>query len=308
MDLNNVYIISKEVVYAKEHHVPVIALESTVITHGLPYPENYQVALELEDIIRSNECQPATVGVIDGEVIIGLDPEQIKFLSSNKNLKKISLRDYASVVHFKQSGGTTVAGTMFAAEKAGIKVFSTGGIGGVHRLPIGVDEQNYDVSNDLIALANIPIVVVCAGAKSILNLPATLEVLETNGVPVIGFRTDDFPAFYSISSGQKNIIKVDAVESIAQIAKMHWNLGLKSAILVAVPLPDKVTLSFDEIEISIQKALKKARKKGIKGQQVTPYLLKKVSQISGGKSLQANLELLRNNAKIAVQIAKSLAK
>lgn len=306
MDLIDAYIISKEVASAKEQGVPVVALESTVITHGLPYPENFQVAIELEEIIRRSDCQPATVGVIDGQVIIGLDSEQIKFLSCGKELKKISWRDYASVVHYKQSGGTTVAGTMFAAEKAGIKVFSTGGIGGVHRLPAGVGEQNYDVSNDLIALANIPIVVVCAGAKAILDIPATLEILETNGIPVVGFQTDDFPAFYSISSGQKNLIRVDTEESVAQIAKVHWNLGFKTGILVTVPVPVEVALSFDEIEANIQKALQKARKKGITGQQVTPYLLKKLSQLSGGKSLRANLELLKNNAKVAVQIAKCL--
>jgi pseudouridine-5'-phosphate glycosidase len=290
--------IHPEVAQALAGGKPVVALESTVITHGLPFPENGKLAKSLEAEIRAQGCVPATIAVLDGMICVGLQEKQLEKLSQPGKMLKISSRDIAPAVATHKSGGTTVAGTLVIAQSAGIKVFSTGGIGGVHR------QAPFDVSADLKQLAQSPLVVVCAGAKAILDIPATLEVLETYGVPVIGYKTDEFPAFYSRSSGRQVSARVDSSEEVVDIARAHWALGLTSAVLVAVPPPEDVALDKNVIESAIQAALDEAHRKNISGQAVTPFLLGRVSELTGGASLRANLGLLRNNARIAADIAK----
>jgi pseudouridine-5'-phosphate glycosidase len=290
--------IHPEVSQALDEGKPVVALESTVITHGLPFPENRKLAQSLEAEIRAQGCVPATIAVLDGVICIGLEAGQLKRLAQPGEMLKISSRDIAPAVALHKSGGTTVAGSLVIAQAAGIKVFSTGGIGGVHR------KAPFDVSADLKQLAQSPLVVVCAGSKAILDIPATLEVLETYGVPVIGYKTDEFPAFYSISSGRQVSARVDSAEEIAKLARTHWELGFTTAILVAVPPPVEVALDPAIIESAIQAALDEAHEKNITGQSVTPFLLGRVSELTGGASLRANLGLLRHNARVAAEIAK----
>ena len=277
---------------------PIVALESTVITHGLPYPENRELAKKMEKIVFEGGCTPATIAVLDGVVHVGLDKDQLERLALAEHMRKISVRDLAPAVALKLSGGTTVAGTLAVAEQVGIKVFATGGIGGVHR------QAPFDVSADLGELGKRRLVVVCAGAKAILDIPATLEVLETNGVPVVGYQTDEFPAFYSTSSGLGVSIRADTAAQVALIAKTHWDMGQCSAILVAVPPPAEVALEPAAIETAIQEALIEAQANGIHGQAVTPYLLHRVSELTKGASLRANLGLLFNNARVAAEIAQ----
>jgi len=276
---------------------PVVALESTVITHGLPFPENGNLAKNLEAEIREKGCIPATIAILDGVICVGLDAGQLERLAQAEEMVKISVRDIAPAVTKHKSGGTTVAGTLAIAQGVGIKVFATGGIGGVHR------QAPFDVSADLGELARAQMVVVCAGVKAILDIPATLEVLETYGVPVIGYQSDEFPAFYSVSSGIAVSVRANSAEEVAIIAKTHWELGLPGSILVAVPLPIDVALDPDRVETAIQEALGEAQKKNIRGQSVTPFLLRRVSELTGGSSLRANLGLLRNNARVAAEIA-----
>jgi len=276
---------------------PVVALESTVITHGLPYPENVNLANDMELEIREQGCIPATIAIVDGKICIGLDGILIDRLVQGGEVVKISARDIAAAMVNEKSGGTTVAGTLAIAQLAGIKVFATGGIGGVHR------GTPFDVSADLGQLGRSQLVVVCAGAKAILDIPATLEVLETNGVPVIGYKTDEFPAFYSLSSGLPVSARADLPDEIAKLAKTHWEMGMASCILVAVPPPIEVALESSEVESAIQMALKEALDSQIHGQAVTPYLLRRVNELTGGTSLKANLGLLRNNARVAAEIA-----
>lgn len=287
---------------ALSNNQPIVALESTVITHGLPYPQNIQLAKDMENEIKKQGCVPATIAIIEGKVCIGIDESQLDFLVSIKDLVKVSLRDIAPAIQNRKSGGTTVAGTLVIAQAAGIKVFATGGIGGVHRCTI------FDVSADLGQLARSQVVVVCAGAKAILDILATLEVLETSGVPVIGYQTNEFPAFYSTSSGLPVSARVDSAEEVAELASRHWDLGLKSAILLAVPPPAEVALERETVESAIQMALDEAQRNQIHGQAVTPYLLSRVSELTGGKSLKVNLALLKNNARIAAEVAKSMAR
>ena len=289
--------IQPEVEQAFKYRKPVVALESTVITHGLPYPENLKLASDLEMEIREQGCTPATIAIIDGKICIGLDSTQLDQLVHTEDVRKISARDIAHAVVSYKSGGTTVAGTLAIAQKVGIKVFATGGIGGVHR------GAPFDVSADLGQLARTQLVVVCAGAKAILDIPATMEVLETYGVPVIGYQTDEFPAFYSISSGLPISTRIDLPEGVALLAKTHWDMGMPSSILVAVPPPADVALGSRFIESAIQTALEEAQKKNIRGQSITPFLLRRVSELTGGSSLTANLGLLRNNAIVAAKIA-----
>lgn len=288
----------EEVEQAFQQGTPLVALESTVITHGLPYPENLRLAQELEQIIRDEDGVPVTIALLDGRVKVGLTSEQLKRIAQGKGMLKISLRDFASAIVRGLSGGTTVAATMHVAHQAGIKVFVTGGIGGVHRQPPS------DISADLTKLGVTPIVVVCAGAKAILDLPATLEYLETLGVPVIGYRTDEFPAFYSRSSGLPVSYRAENPEEVVELASAHWRLGLHGAVLLTVPLPEESALSREFIENVIQKASTEAEGLGIRGQKLTPFLLKRVSELSGGASLKANLALLRNNARIGMAIAR----
>ncbi|MEW6503377.1 MAG: pseudouridine-5'-phosphate glycosidase [Chloroflexota bacterium] len=280
---------------------PVVALESAVITHGLPYPHNQDLAIQMEDTIHQQNAEPATIAVLDGKIRVGLTRAEIERLAQMKQCRKISRRDFGIALARGECGGTTVAGTLFAAHQAGIRVFATGGIGGVHR------NAPFDVSADLHELSRTPMIVVCAGAKAILDLPATLEVLETYGVPVIGYRTEEFPAFYSRQSGLKVNHVCHHVSEIAQVALAHWGAGIHSAILVANPPPAEHNLPPDEIETLIQQAVQEAEKMGIRGSAVTPYLLEKVNQLTGGASLQVNLELLLNNGRLAAEIARYLS-
>ncbi|MCU0486358.1 MAG: pseudouridine-5'-phosphate glycosidase [Anaerolineales bacterium] len=297
---NSKILLAPEVRQAFEMHLPLVALESTVITHGLPYPENLQLARDMESEVRQQNAVPATVGVVDGRIYVGLDESQLEHLATGQNMVKVSVRDFAPAMVRGKSGGTTVAGTLLAANLAGLKVFATGGIGGVHR------DAPFDISTDLIGLSRTPLVVVCAGAKAILDIPATLEVLETYGVPVIGYQTDDFPAFYSRSSGLPVSARADTPEQVAQIAQAHWGLGLTSAVLVCVPPPEAVALPTEAIAGAIDQALAEAQAAGIHGQGVTPFLLQRVGELTHGSSLRTNLALLRNNARVAAQIAQYL--
>lgn len=300
--LDAFYRLSDEIRRALEKNLPIVALESTVITHGLPYPDNLALARDMEDEIRQRGAIPATIAVLDGFIHVGLQEEQFDLLARGQGMYKISTRDFAPAISKGRSGGTTVAGTMLAAHTAGIRVFATGGIGGVHRQPI------YDVSADLPELARTPMIVVCAGAKAILDLPATLEYLETYAVPVVGYQTDEFPAFYSRSSGLKASLRLDSPEEIAVLAKKHWALGMSSAILVAAPLPEDVALPAASVAGAIEQALQECEEKRVRGQQVTPFLLQRVTELTGGASLRANLGLLKNNARLGAEIARALVK
>lgn len=289
--------VSKEVARAQSLGLPIVALESTVITHGLPYPENIQLAQDMENEVRQAGATPATVAVIDGHFHVGLDIAQLEYLASERGLSKASPRDFSRLLVREASGGTTVAGTLFIAHAAGIKVFATGGIGGVHRQP------EFDISADLPQLARTPLIVVCAGAKAILDLPATLEYLETHGVPVVGFQTHEFPAFYSAHSRLPTSSRADSPEEVVELAKAHWGLGLDSALLVTVPPPPEVAMPEEEMRLAVKEALKDAKKERVRGQRVTPFLLQRMAEITGDASLRANLGLLRNNASIAGRIA-----
>ncbi|MEJ2487858.1 MAG: pseudouridine-5'-phosphate glycosidase [Anaerolineales bacterium] len=288
-----------EVVTALQQGAPVVALESTVISHGLPFPENLELANEMEALVRGGDAVPATTAVIDGQVHVGLDEAGLAKLAKGVNLRKISVRDFGPAFVQKASGGTTVAGTLVIAEQAGIKIFATGGIGGVHR------DAHFDISTDLGQLAQSKVVVVCAGAKAILDLPATLETLETLGVPVIGYGTDEFPAFYSRESGLGVSARADSAEETADIAKAHWQMG-GGGLLIAVPVPAEDAIPAPQVEEHIIQALEEAAAQGVRGQAVTPFLLSRVSQLSQGKSLKANLTLLKNNARTAAAIAQHL--
>ncbi|MBM3145815.1 MAG: pseudouridine-5'-phosphate glycosidase [Chloroflexi bacterium] len=291
-----------DVLISKQQKVPLVALESTVLTHGLPYPQNLQLARDMEAQVRAHGATPATIAVLEGVIHVGLSDEQLESLVRAEGLRKISGRDFGPAIAKKESGGTTVAGTLIAAHAAGIRVFATGGIGGVHR------GAAYDVSADLPQLARRPLIVVCAGAKAILDLPATLEMLETLGVPVVGYRTGEFPAFYSQSSGLPVSARADTPEEVAEIALAHWGLGLDSAILVAVSPPGESALPAGDMEQVIEQALLEAQEKKIRGQAVTPFLLARVSELTGQSSLKANLALLLNNARVAAEIAVALSK
>jgi len=279
---------------------PVVALESTVITHGLPRPQNLELARDMERVVRENSAVPATIAVIDGQIRIGLTEAELERLANRDNVRKISRRDLATAAVKKECGGTTVAGTMFAAHQAGIKVFATGGIGGVHEV------ETLDISADLQALSDTPMIVVCSGAKAILDLPATLEYLETMAVPVIGYRTDEFPAFYSRHSGLRVSARLDTPKEIVEFAKAHWGIGMKSAVLVCQPLSPEAELPHEKVDGAIQQARREAREQSVHGQQLTPFLLGRLAELTSGASLKANLALLLNNAKLAAQIAVAL--
>ena len=300
MRLPKYYSFSPEIIHARTNGAPVVALETTVLTHGLPYPENIELALGMEHEIRSLGAVPATIGILHGKICVGMEEDQLRALVAEENVRKISRRDFAISIAKKECGGTTVAGTLIAAHAVGIQVFATGGIGGVHR------GAPFDISADLPELSRTPLIVVCAGAKAILDLPATLEYLETAGVPVLGYKTDGFPAFYSRQSGYSVSARVDSVEEITEIAKAHWALGLNSAVLVTVPPPSEVALPLDDVSGVIEQALSEAKRDQVMGQEVTPYLLGRVSDLTGKASLIANLGLLRNNAQVAARIAVAM--
>ena len=281
--------------------LPIVALESTVIAHGLPFPHNVETALSLEEIVRQAGAVPATIGVIGGVLRVGLSPEEIKRLATSRNVRKVSRRDLPLVVARQEDGATTVAATMWIAHQAGIRVFATGGIGGVHR------GQPFDVSADLPELAQTPVAVVCSGAKAILDLELTLEWLETHGVPVLGYGADEFPAFYSRSSGLPVDGRVDTPQEAAAVFRAQRALGLPAGLLITVPVPAEAELPAEVMEAAIAGALAAAEARGLRGKALTPFLLAEVSQRTGGASLRANLALLENNARVAAQIAVALA-
>lgn len=291
---------SAEIVRALQTGLPIVALESTVITHGLPQPQNVELARDMEATIKREGATPATIALLDGKIRIGLTDEELTRLAETKSPLKVSHRDFATAIVKKVSGGTTVAGTMFAAHSVGIKVFATGGIGGVHK------ESSFDISTDLRALSEIPMIVVCAGAKAILDLPATLEYLETMGVPVVGYQTDTFPEFYSRDGNLNVSVRLDSPKAVAEFAQAHWSLGMRSAVLVANPVPEADAIPKSEMEPIIAQASKEAQEKKIHGQTLTPFLLQRISELSHEKSMRVNLALLLNNARVAAQIAKAL--
>ncbi|MDU6115445.1 MAG: pseudouridine-5'-phosphate glycosidase [Paeniclostridium sordellii] len=295
--------IHPEVKKALSEGQPVVALESTIISHGMPYPKNVEMAKNVSKIIRDNSAIPATIAIIDGILKVGLTSEEIEFLGTSKNVLKASRRDLPFIISKKLNGATTVATTMILANLAGVKVFATGGIGGVHR---GAQET-FDISADLQELANTNVAVVCAGAKSILDIGLTLEYLETNGVPVVGFGTEDFPAFYTRKSGFRVDYKVDSSMEVASALKAKWDLDLKGGMVIGNPIPENFEMDYDTINNAIETALKEADENNITGKKVTPFLLDKVKTITAGKSLEANIELVYNNAKVAAQIAKDLS-
>ncbi|GAA0102383.1 pseudouridine-5'-phosphate glycosidase [Paraclostridium bifermentans] len=292
-----------EVKKALAEGLPVVALESTIISHGMPYPKNIEMAKTVSKIIRENGAIPATIAIIDGVLKVGLTTEEIEFLGTSKDIVKASRRDLPFIISKKLNGATTVATTMILANLAGVKVFATGGIGGVHR---GAQET-FDISADLQELANTNVAVICAGAKSILDIGLTLEYLETNGVPVVGFETEEFPAFYTRKSGFGVDYKVESSLEIASALKAKWDLNLKGGMVIGNPIPKEFEMDYDTINNAIESALKEAEEKNIAGKKVTPFLLDRVKTITDGKSLDANIELVYNNAKVAAQIAKDLS-
>jgi pseudouridine-5'-phosphate glycosidase len=289
--------ISDEINAALKNHGPVVALESAVITHGLPHPINLELAQEMDSIVRLHAGVPATIAVMDGTIKIGCSLSELEILATSNISRKISPRDFGIALSKKIDGGTTVAGTIFAASQVGIQVFATGGIGGVHR------NSNFDISADLITMSHKRMVVVCAGAKAILDLPATLEVLETHGIPVVGFQTDEFPAFYSSHSGLKVDVRADSIEEISSLIKAHWACGNSNSVLITVPTPKEFEIDHALVESALQTALADANKLHIHGAATTPFLLQKMNELTGGLSLKANLSLLKNNAEIAAKIA-----
>ena len=289
--------IAPEVNDALREHRPVVALESTVIAHGLPRPQNLQTAQRLQEIVREAGAIPATIAIIDGKLSVGLSDDQIHALANSRDIRKISTRDISVAVAQGLNGATTVASTTWIAHRAGIKVFATGGIGGVHRgsLP--------DVSADLPELARTPIIVVCSGAKIVLDLPATREWLETHAVTVLGYQCDELPAFYSRKSGLPIDARVDSSEDVARIYSAQRDLGIESALLVVVPVPVEFEVPAEELQIVLTTALEDAEWKGIAGPALTPFLLSQMAERSGGSTLRANIALLENNARVAAEIA-----
>ena len=289
-----------EVKLAIQTGKPVVALESTVIAHGLPRPQNLDTARRLQAIVRSEGAIPATVAILDGQVKIGLTDDELEVLANADQVVKVSRRDFSNVVGRGLTGATTVAGTLIAASWAGIRVMATGGIGGVHR------GEEPDVSADLPEIARTPMVVVCSGAKAILDLSATLEWLETHGVPVVGYRTDDLPGFYARSSGLPLEVRADTPASVSELWDIHTDLGMTGGMVVTVPPPEKEALSGPEIQSAINQALDQAVADGVRGKHNTPYLLQKVKELTGGASLRVNIALLENNARIASMISNKI--
>ncbi|MDP4085551.1 MAG: pseudouridine-5'-phosphate glycosidase [Bacillota bacterium] len=294
---------SKEVLEASEKNMPVVALESTIISHGMPYPQNVKTAKEVEDVVRKNGAVPATIAILNGKIKIGLSHEELEFLAKSNDIIKASRRDLPYLISQKKNGATTVAATMICARMAGIEVFVTGGIGGVHREA----ENTMDISADLQELAKTNVVVVCAGAKSILDLGLTLEYLETHGVPVIGYQSNSLPAFYTRTSPFEVNVRVENPDEAAALIRTKWELGLDGGLVIANPIPEEYALEENYIKAVIEKALNEAKEKHISGKNVTPFLLGKVKELTEGSSLNANIELVKNNAKIGAQIAVRLA-
>lgn len=302
--MNNYLTFTDEVRHALENNLPIVALETTIISHGMPYPQNIEMAKEVEQIIRDNGAVPATIGFLDGKIKIGLNERELEEFATNKSVAKVSRRDLPHILASGKIGAATVAATMIGAELAGIEVFATGGIGGVHR----EGEVTWDVSADLTELASTNVAVVCAGCKSILDIGRTLEYLETQGVPVAGYQTSEFPSFFSRESGNPVDFRVDTPEEAASMLATKWKLGLKGGAVIANPVPQEAAMDFKEIEQVILRALDEAKANHITGKNVTPFLLDKVKQLTGGKSLETNIALVKHNAKVAAQIAVALKK
>ena len=301
--MNNYLDVKKEVAEAIESGKPVVALESTIISHGMPYPQNVETALKVEEVIRENGAVPATIAIIGGRLKAGLTKEEIEYFGKKgPEITKASRRDLAAICARGEDGACTVTTTMMIAHMAGIKIFATGGIGGVHR---GA-ETTMDISADLEELGNTPVMVVCAGCKSILDIGLTLEYLETHGVPVVGMGTEDFPAFYTSKSGFKVDYKVDNPKELAKLYKTSRELGLKGGILVGNPIPPEYSMDPDVINPAIDKAIEECISLCIKGKETTPFLLAKVKELTGGDSLDSNIQLVFNNAKVAAQTAVEL--
>jgi pseudouridine-5'-phosphate glycosidase len=299
LKLNDYLDIHPDVEDAIKNKLPIVALESTIISHGMPYPKNIETALMVEDTVRSNNAIPATIAIINGRLKVGLSNKEIEFLATNNKVRKVSRRDLAIAVSKKLSGSTTVASTMIIAKLANIAVFATGGIGGVHR---GA-EKTFDISADLEELSKTNVCVVCAGPKAILDIGLTLEYLETKGVPVIGYKTSELPAFYSSKSGFNVDYRVDAALDIAEILKTKWDLSIRGGVLVTNPIPIAFELESVMMNEAINEAIIEADKEKIIGKEITPYLLSKVNELTEGKSLDANIKLIQNNAALAAKIA-----
>ncbi|STY30989.1 AraC family transcriptional regulator [Legionella wadsworthii] len=296
--MNPFFDYSPEVKDALDHKKPILALESTLISHGMPYPHNYETAKAVEDIIREYEVIPATIAVINGRIKIGLTADELRQFACNKDVLKASRRDLPFIVTNKYSAGTTVAATLFCAAKAGIQLFATGGIGGVHR------GEAQDISADLIEIARTPVAVICAGAKAILDLPRTLEFLETLSIPVIGYRTQVLPAFYTDVTNYSLSNWVEDVPSLASLLNAHWQLDTSSGILITNPIPTEFNIPMEVIEPAITNALQKAEQNHISGKALTPFLLSEISHLTQGKSLHANIALIKNNARLGAELAR----
>lgn len=295
--------ISEEVRSAIENNRPVVALESTIISHGMPYPKNVETALNVEQIIRVQGAIPATIAILNGRLKVGLSHDEIEMLGKAKDVVKASRRDIPFIIAKGLNGATTVASTMILADLAGIRVFATGGIGGVHR---GA-ETSFDISADLIELSQTNVAVICAGAKSILDINLTLEFLETHGVPVVGYQTDELPAFYTSKSGFKVDYRVDSPEELAKAIKAKWDLNLQGGVIVANPIPKAYEMDPKVIEQVISEAVRQQVAAGVKGKESTPFLLAKVKELTGGDSLDSNIQLVYNNAKVGAQLAIALS-
>jgi len=294
--------LSPKVRQALQGGAPLVALESALISHGLPYPENVETAQAMEEIVREEGAIPATIGIIGGRPTVGLSRKEVERLGRGSGVRKVSLWDLPVAVARWWDGGTTVSASLYLAHKAGIRVLATGGIGGVHR------GKGWDLSADLFALAQTPLVVVCSGAKAILDLPATLEWLEASGVPVIGYGTDEFPAFYSRSSGLPLAQRVDTPQEVAEIARARDELELSTAILVTVPVPDEYEVPTSLLEEALAKALEMGEGQGVRGAALTPFLLGRLNELTHGATLRANIALLKDNARVAAGVARALVK
>ncbi|MFN5223072.1 MAG: pseudouridine-5'-phosphate glycosidase [Bacteroidota bacterium] len=294
--------IHPEVQDALQNNKPVVALESTIIAHGMPYPQNVETAREVESIVRNQGAIPATIAILNGKLCVGLDEQQLEQLGNSKDVWKVSIRDMAYVVSNKLAGATTVAATMRVASEAGIRIFVTGGIGGVHR---GA-ETNMDISSDLTEMSRTNVAVISAGVKSILDIGLTLEYLETLGVPVVTYGQEDFPAFYSRKSGFKSPLQLDTPEDIAKMLHAKWSMNLEGSVLIANPISEADEVPFELMEKHIHQGLEDATKNDIRGKQITPYLLKRIAEITGGDSLKSNIALVKNNAALGALVAKEL--
>lgn len=294
--------INPEVQKALDNNQPVVALESTIISHGMPYPQNVKTALEVEGILREKGVVPATIGIIDGVGVVGMTPEEIEEFGKRQGIIKVSRRDLPVIMAKKLWGATTVATTMIFAAKAGIEVFVTGGVGGVHR---GAQET-FDISADLQELAHTNVTVICAGAKAILDLPLTLEYLETFGVPVLGYKTKELAAFYTRTSGLMVDYQMDSEKEIAEAILAKREMGLDGGVLVTNPIPEEYAMNKEEMDIAINSAIEEMNKQGVHGKDSTPFLLAKIKELTGGKSLDSNIQLVFNNARVGAQVAIEL--